>query len=118
VLGAAYQFVDVAALNGVVSYRLKCIDVDGSFQYSNTLVVNNSSYAAPVLLQQLNGKARIVFAKEKSYTANVLSMNGQLLLQQKGIAKSAEVSYNHLSSGTYVLQLTYNDIQSSFILIK
>jgi hypothetical protein len=118
VLGAAYQFVDVAALNGVVYYRLKCIDVDGSFQYSNTLVVTNNSYAAPVLLQQLNSKARIVFTKEAAYMANVLSMNGQLLIQQIGKAKSAEVNYNHLSSGTYVLQLTYNNITSSFILIK
>ena len=41
-----YQFLDKEVLNGTIYYRLKQIDFDGKYSYSNIVAVNNKEVAS------------------------------------------------------------------------
>ncbi len=116
--GAIYQFVDANAINTVNYYRLQSINLDGTFQYSDVIVCNNATSKAPIVQQQLNGKATIIFSSQDNYTLQVLSTQGRVLLQKQGKGNMVNIDYQYLPSGTYVLKLGYSNSHSSFIIIK
>lgn len=113
---AAYRFVDNSAVNGIYSYRLKQIDFDGSYEYSNVIEVNVGLPAEFALFQNypnpFNPSTMISFSLPKSDNVSlkiydILGNQVTVLLSGKLNAGNHTVEFNAagLSSGVYLYKL-------------
>ena len=111
---STYYFKDdnVSVSNKVVLYRLKIIDIDGSFIYSNVLNAqlscdeqNLSVFPNPVT----NGKLNVDVNSAQKVEANLTSVTGQLIKKitlENGINN---IDVSDLSNGVYILNTTFGN---------
>lgn len=120
-----YQFTDADPKTGNNFYRLKMIDLDGSFKYSNV-----------ILLKVLGNKATMaVYPNPSTETINIrldgiednsivnltlYDIQGKLVDEKNIRKRSASTSINvrNLSAGIYTLRVEWNGEISSFRFIK
>ncbi len=124
-----YSFVDTAPLNGAIQYRLKQIDTDGSFEYSDVVKVeSNLTYK---LLQNypnpFNPTTIIDFALNTGGIAKLVIYNSlgqevKVLINKYMGAGLYSVPFNgsDLSSGVYFYKLQSNNqiLIKKMLLIK
>ncbi len=123
-----YQFDDVKANAGVNYYRLKLIDKDANFQYSNivALTVNikgttiTGIYPAP-----FNDKVNVTVSSETNIQANVrlFDNTGKLLVSKqatltKGINNIVLDNLAALAKGFYIIKVQAGEVMSTQKLIK
>jgi FG-GAP-like repeat/FG-GAP repeat len=114
--GAYYTFTDDAALAGVtvVYYRIKTVDIDGNYSYSDIIAIplgeSNGKDGLNLINTMVNGTAFILYTTEKAGSLNlrVVSLSGQIMMQQNlgsaiGINRYS-VDMQSLPKGLYVLQ--------------
>lgn len=129
----AYSFTDKEILgNGTYSYRLKQIDTDGKFEYSNIINVKIDTPAEFMLEQNypnpFNPETTIKFSVAESGFANLRIYNGlgeqvsELFNRPAEAGRLYEVNFNasDLSSGVYYYKLTSNNFSSvrKMLLVK
>lgn len=114
-----YQHSDnLAVLNGnVFFYRLKMIDIDGSFKYSNVILIRKDQKNITGLTLNPNPivSGSIVTVRFEAATKNtvefkVLDLSGRVILKQQnyiteGTNSIAITNLDRLESGMYVLQM-------------
>jgi len=121
----SYSFTDNNAISGKYSYRLKQIDVDGKFEYSEVAKVTVGAPAKFELLQNypnpFNPTTKISFALPVAAKVNlsVFNMLGQKVAELanhnfKAGVHSVRFNATNYSSGIYFYQLT----TGKFIKIK
>jgi hypothetical protein len=109
---STYYFKDdnIFMNNKVVMYRLKMIDIDGSYMYSNVLNAlvecddqNLSVYPNPVA----NGKLNVGLNSADNVEAILTSVTGQLI--KKIILKNGinNIDVSELSNGVYILSTKF-----------
>ena len=102
-----YDFYDMDKLEGTIYYRLKMLDKDGAFVYSNTVAVQDRKQAAFTISPNPAG-AIILIRHNKMHTGatiQVVAADGKLLLQQTITPGSEQtiVSTTALTAGKYNL---------------
>lgn len=112
-----YSFIDQVYENGSYSYRLKQIDSDGKYEYSNVCSVDVSSLAEKLILEQNYPNPfnpRTVIGYELSTTSHIKisvfdalgKVIADLVDETKPAGKyEAEFDGSKLSSGVYFYQL-------------
>jgi glucose/arabinose dehydrogenase len=113
--GSEYNFTHSQAPQGRSYYRLKIIDIDGRFEYSDVVSVNidlvSGRFVRPSLISggimkvQLPGEFR---------TIEVISMNGSRVVNQNLSGRSGMIDVPlpaFIPAGTYIVQLK-NDEQT------
>lgn len=128
-----YSFTDMKVVSGKYYYRLKQVDFDGSYSYSNIVEVNVTSVPGSFSLSQnfpnpFNPSTSISFtvAKNELVTLKVYNTLGQevasLFNAQAETGKTYNVSFDasKLTSGIYFYQLNHgsNSITKKMTLIK
>ena len=105
-----YGYVDAAA-GGVNYYRIKSIDKDGAFSYSNvsSLTINDSRltiYPNPAKdILSIRG-----IATGESFTASIVSVQGKKVSTSLSISDAnASLGVKNLSAGMYLLELLGKD---------
>ncbi|QOJ30146.1 MAG: T9SS type A sorting domain-containing protein [Ignavibacteriales bacterium] len=112
----AYRFTDNSAVNGIYSYRLKQIDFDGSYEFSQVIEVNVGMPSEFALYQNypnpFNPSTMISFALPQSDNISlkvydILGNEVAVLLSGKLDAGNHTVEFNAagLSSGIYLYKL-------------
>lgn len=114
----SYQFPDdlSSVIGNVFYYRLKIVDKDGQFKYSNVIMIRKESKSINGIAINpnpvVNGLATVRFTSEGSNAVNfkVIDMTGKVVLQQqnKVYQGNNSVSINNLDrlqTGVYVLQM-------------
>lgn len=124
---ANYSFIDNALPNAsIVYYRLKMIDIDGTFSYSKTLPVrlNNNFTNALVYPNPTTGPLNIRLTDAIRANSNlvVTDVTGRVVKQQqvnKGVF-SISLEVNKLPAGRYFISINdqQNVIRQSFVIIK
>ncbi|MBL7739097.1 MAG: PQQ-dependent sugar dehydrogenase [Chitinophagaceae bacterium] len=116
-----YNYTDneVATLpSTVVYYRLKMTDIDGSYTYSNTIVINLADIAGRVTVfpNPASSQIRLMIGAESDGNAQwqILDNAGHVVMQssvslRKG-NNSVQVDINKLSAGLYYLSVYGNGI--------
>jgi hypothetical protein len=107
----AYQFINKSATAGTTSYRLKQVDTDGSFQYSNTISITNNQMLPSAKVFAANKTVNVEFASEVKATVavKIMNMNGAVVSSQSyNHPSKISLSVNHLNSGAYVVYVTDN----------
>lgn len=115
-----YSVFDKNITTGIWYYRIKIINVDGSFKYSNIVTVNLNNkgeqltvYPNPVKGNHLN--IQINNLKAGNYTAEIYTLGGQLVIsksiKQSGNGNASFVVdfQNKLSAGNYTFIVKNND---------
>lgn len=118
-----YQSVDIFPLSGISFYRLKMIDIDGSFVYSNVITVNRTEVAKGFTLypNPVTTYTNLYFNNTTSpKTIQLFDANGKLI-QQIQIPRGQQIfklNTADLASGLYSLQLMEDGKLYSIKLIK
>lgn len=107
-----YGFLDSDEIDGPVYYRLKQVDFDGEYAYSETLTFK-SKQAISVDIVNNGSNPLLQFGKlRKEASVEVYAVTGQLVYQEKVANIGADLKLDFLSTGRYILKVTSN---SSFI---
>ncbi len=125
-----YASIDSTPLSPVGYYRLKMVDIDGSFTYSDIRTVNMSSNTANVKVSCYPNPAidHVVMTisnnEAAQYRYSVVSMDGKIqqtktVLLQRG-AQQVTVNLNNAAQGILFIKLenTNNNTVQSFKVIK
>lgn len=125
-----YSFVDSSNLksSSTVYYRIKEIDYDNKFTYSNILSINNAGLSIKTLTVFPNPVINVITAKIKSPddfpgTLSIINASGKLVVvKQIQVIKgeiNQSINVSNLTSGTYFLKLLSEDgkvnVVSTFI---
>lgn len=109
-----YSLTDYAPLYGINTYRLKQIDVNGTFRYSNIVLVNNQSGASVVKTYPNPFKDRftVVFNDESllNSTVRLISVNGRVLEIFRLSSYNYQVNMEKYTPGIYMLQFSNGNV--------
>lgn len=115
----SYRFMDLDARKGVSFYRIKQIDFDGDFSYSQTVVVNKSTandFMVATINNPLNSEnvdLTIDFIKDMELTYAIKDMKGDVLQEDTMavVAGLQNVNFDLSSypNGSYKLVLESGD---------
>ena len=106
----AYSYEDVQPFKGINFYRLKQIDINGSFKYSNINKVMFESFGDVINIYPNPAKDFIQFdyvSKQKTILVNLFDMQGRLI-KTTTIANILPLKLNveNLTNGKYIVQLS------------
>ncbi|MDQ2862178.1 MAG: T9SS type A sorting domain-containing protein [Bacteroidota bacterium] len=100
-----YQFTDKPALSGNVFYRLKQVDMDAKFAWSNIVSVklNNQTLITfiPNPAQNFITISSPVIVKE----IRLLNAGGQLIKVWNSVSPNAQLSLSDIAKGIYMIQI-------------
>ncbi|MEM7374740.1 MAG: T9SS type A sorting domain-containing protein [Bacteroidota bacterium] len=98
-----YQFVDLFPQDGINYYRLKQVDLDGSFFYSSIIAVQLSIQEDHVKLYPNPTTGIIYIPSISDAVVPIYSPTGKMLKKMR--ATSGRIDLTEFSSGVYVLHL-------------
>ena len=111
----------------IVYYRLKMVDVDGTFTYSETRMVRLTSEETKVLISTfpnpVTSEVRVMIPTEwqdKAVTYEVFNSSGLLMqrFQTKNAAQVQQLQVQQLNSGTYILKVSSSTASTTSKFIK
>ena len=121
-----YSYTDKSPLAGTAYYRLKEVDLDGKFIYSNVAVVSGDNNAQPLVVysnpfvDQVRVKVNVDKADDLVLT--ITDLVGKSYLHQHYNAKSGDNFINLLpnapSTGLYILHIQGNTYDKTVKLLK
>lgn len=121
-----YHAIDEHPATGINYYRLKQIDVDGTFSYSAIVVINISStnaYQLKVYPNPVENSLNLKVTKPAAkYTAIIYNVAGRKVLTASGnmydINRQINQQLNKLKPGFYSIVLSANMLKTSTTFIK
>ena len=107
----SYEMVDAAPLKGYNYYRLKMVDKDGKFSYSDIKKINvttNGFFDFTLSPNPNKGVLEIVPSQVSvPVMVTIFDQHGRVVLIKK-ITGQISIDINHLSKGVYLVRLTNN----------
>ncbi|MBS1609491.1 MAG: T9SS type A sorting domain-containing protein [Bacteroidetes bacterium] len=121
-----YSVNDSTGLPAIIYYRLKSVDIDGKFSYSNIIIIKSSDSAEGLFL--INNPVHdniIIRVQQKEsiqWNVQIHTSSGQLVSKQY-LATTGNGYYRlpintELAAGIYFLTLTGGDKQYNFRVVK
>ena len=124
-LNNIYTVTDNKSLSGNVYYRLKQVDNNGDFTYSNIIVVRFDRVLAPFINTAIAKNILHLLYESNINTKaeiKIFDVNGRMLYNNNtSITKGMNdipIKIHQLSAGTYILMLQQNDYNKSIKFIK
>lgn len=112
----SYKFDDVKANAGANYYRLKMVDKDGRYEYSNTVLLNvniKGFYVTGIYPSPFADRVNISISSENATTGTIRLMDntGKIVAQQnaqikKGITTITLDNLGRLAKGFYIAEVT------------
>ncbi|MEJ7627744.1 MAG: LamG-like jellyroll fold domain-containing protein [Ferruginibacter sp.] len=113
-LGSNYELTDYAPLNGINTYKLRQVDIDGRASFSNTVVVNNNDNSVIVSAypNPFEQSFNIIFndAKLLNTVANVRSVTGKTVAVITLKNYRQEVNLSGMTSGVYIISFSNGEV--------
>jgi methionine-rich copper-binding protein CopC len=124
----AYKFDDVKTAAGINYYRLRMVDKDGRYDFSNTVSVNvtiKGLFVTGVYPSPFTDKVSISISSESSTQALVKlhDITGRIISQQKamvnkGVTTVTVENLGNLAKGMYVVEVNCNGTNYTQKLVK
>ncbi|WP_171037856.1 T9SS type A sorting domain-containing protein [Dyadobacter luticola] len=106
--GGSYQYTDIQNATSQQYYRLKMVDIDGSFEYSRIVNVNAQNNAENLFVYP-NPAQNLIYldSPDVIYSVNLTDQNGNVVYGKSlsGAEKSLSISLPKLNSGAYLLKV-------------
>lgn len=108
----SYSFIDKTSnlqSNQYYNYRLKLVDIDGSYKYSNAVSVYYNCNEASELIVYPNPSENFVWiecvdAKNVLKVLNIIDMNGKVIQSFKSNESKVKINTTQLANGEYHIQ--------------
>lgn len=124
-----YQFIDIKPINKVAYYRLKQVDFDGQYSYSQVIALRSNQKLNTEIKAYPNPSngnfliTNIPFEDGDNFVSQVFNIQGELLKKDLHISESSGnllLQLNELKSGVYLVSLTngYTTVSTRVILNK
>jgi len=105
-----YSFDDDAPLSGINYYRLKQVDMDGSYTYSSIISLYGQSSDITVYPNPNNGTFAVkILSQNSPYKLIITDVQGKTVYTDNGSTIPETIEINSLSSGMYLLNVYVND---------
>lgn len=114
-----YSYLDIKPLSGKNFYRLKMIDIDGSYQYSRVVLIDNKNEQSGIRLlnnpTHSNGFASMIITNAERGHAEIIisNLSGQIVQSHKvnNISGTQQlvIDSKRLSSGIYIITYRNSD---------
>ncbi len=102
-----YTYNDFNNSKGISNYRLRQVDFDGKFKYSDIRSVRGESQISKIIVYpnpSFDGKANVVFEDANGIRdVSLIDMNGRIMKQWKGVTNNIQI--DNLSPGIYGLRV-------------
>ncbi len=105
-----YHFTDGAILNSNYFYRLKLVDLDGNFTYSNVLRFQNKMNSGLTIIGNPVKDKIIVAGLEGKGQLAVYDFAGKLVVQKNVKSANESIEVSTLIKGVYILKYTNGQI--------
>lgn len=110
-LSNSYMFTDASAPAAQTQYRIRQVDLDGNFQYSQVVLVGGTATATARATIFASGKTVSVVLQHETSSrliVRVITLGGQVLQQQafESAAGRIDLSVAAATTGVYVVQVT------------
>jgi hypothetical protein len=103
-----YQFIDRTPLSQAY-YRLRMVDLDGTFSFSNVVYLEQSAVAELIVFPNpTNGRITIQLPTQEATTLQLFDLNSKLLSTATTNASAYELQLDQ-SAGVYLLVATSAD---------
>ncbi len=102
-----YNYIDANSSSGVSYYRLKQVDLDGHFKYSEIHSVDGNESKATTLVYpnpSTNGDINIVFTTNEERNIQLSDINGRLIKSWSNY-KYQDLKIEKLTTGLYLVQI-------------
>jgi hypothetical protein len=106
-----YSFIDAAPSNGMNFYRLKQVDIDGNFTYSNIIsILFNQEQRSFISLfpNPVRDVLHTGYSTEGQKEIIIRNVEGKEIKRVKSAARSVDINVTDLPAGTYFISL-YGD---------
>lgn len=116
--GYQYQFVDLQPQEGVNYYRLKQIDINGKYTFSEIRLIQFAPNATIAIYPNpTHGHIHIDGLKgaEQIY---IFDNSGRLMLQQQAASSKLQLSLADLSAGLYLISIEVDDNRTVYRVVK
>lgn len=122
----SYQFTDANALASAktIYYKLKTVDMNGSFEWSKTVKVIKADEAIPAISvypNPVNGILNILLPSSGTATIEIISMQGERLVSTSVNADGQQAiatGISHLNTGIYFVKVTQNGVTYTQKIVK
>ncbi|HEY8388602.1 MAG TPA: PQQ-dependent sugar dehydrogenase [Parasegetibacter sp.] len=111
--GATYSFIHRLSVSGRVFYRLKMVDIDGSFEYSDiiNLLLNapvQNNFVQPSVVE---GKILQVILDASYHTVELVSATGRVMARLKlsGSGGRTNIPVSQIPAGSYIVRAINNE---------
>ncbi len=104
-----YSYIDAVNTQETVYYRLKQIDFDGKFSYSNIIALNATSGNTLVVYPNPFSNEINISANKNISSIKIISASGQTIYNQTINQKNYVLATANYVNGLYILQVVYND---------
>ena len=101
----SYSHNDYINFKEFIQYRLKQVDLNGNFEYSQVRIVKNGSFdAISIFPNPTTGNINIVFADQRmQYDVSVYNESGQLINKWQNC--KATLTIGNLKPGIYIIKI-------------
>lgn len=109
-----YSFPDLSPVDGMNYYRLKQVDLDGAYNFSNIVSINFERTGL-VTIAPNPVKDRLTIQLEQNHrfqTISIFDATGKLVIKQNISGANMQIPVGDLPKGWYVLKLGGNDNSS------
>ncbi|MCP2043933.1 T9SS type A sorting domain-containing protein [Pontibacter sp. HSC-36F09] len=127
-LETKYQFTDRTPVQGTVYYRLKQVDTDGQFAYSNVIAVNAKGLARELATQAYPNpfqdviKVTLTVPEAQVAAMTIYDINGRRVivkdLDLDAGVNVLELQLGQLQSGMYILKVVGEGMESTTRIMK
>ncbi|SIT73704.1 Por secretion system C-terminal sorting domain-containing protein [Pontibacter indicus] len=127
-LETKYTFTDRTPVQGTVYYRLKQVDTDGQFAYSNVIAVNAKGLARELATQAYPNpfqdviKVTLMAPEAQEAVMTIYDMNGRRVMnkdvQLDAGVNRLELNLEQLQSGMYILKVVGQGMESTNRIMK
>ncbi|WP_420582374.1 T9SS type A sorting domain-containing protein [Reichenbachiella sp.] len=98
----SYSFTDYSNA-GVAYYRLKQVDYDGQFEYSETLMVTSNKGTQIVIYPNPSQGILDIVSDGQVDLVQIMNLQGTIVYDQSG--QEGQINLNHLKAGLYFIKI-------------
>ena len=100
-----YDFIDQSPENGINLYRIKQIDINGNYKYSEVRTVYFSNGSLVKVYPTITSTSITIYRLASDMSFNLFDMNGRSLIQGSLSIGSKELNISNYSKGLYLLKV-------------
>ncbi|HRG01580.1 MAG TPA: T9SS type A sorting domain-containing protein [Bacteroidia bacterium] len=120
----SYEYLDFNFFKPITYYRLKMVDQDNSFRYSNVIAIEYGSIKENKITVYPNPASNELYisllsSNQKNAAINIFDIYGRVLYKQEldlsNGFENAYINTSEFASGTYIVNVTFDDSKSENI---